>query len=176
MVHDPITGKGTFDKTRTSSVVQLTPELLDWFSLQIDLQLQGLSKVSRIQGEPLNLLQYTEGQEYKPHYDAIVGGGAVYEAMLADGGQRIKTALCYLSDDYSGGETIFPKLKLKLKGGKGDVIFFNNLTEDGNVQRLSYHASSPIIFGQKWILNKWMRGAPTSYGNHVYTNVIRGGK
>ena len=46
-------------------------------------------------GEPLQVLRYRPGQEYKPHNDALPGTD----------NQRIFTMLVYLNDDYAGGET-----------------------------------------------------------------------
>lgn len=172
MVHDPVTGKGIQNSVRTSYIVHVTPEHLDWFSLELDMIIETLTGVSRARGESMNLLRYENGQEYKPHYDAIVGQGEQFDNILRDGGQRIKTAITYLSGDYQGGETAFPKLQLTIKAGIGDILIFDNLDEDGNVLLDSYHAGTPVTEGTKWILTKWIRESATNYGNVVYPKKV----
>ena len=68
-----------------------------------------------LQGEPLQILRYQPGQEYRPHFD-----------WLDVGNRRVMTALIYLNDDYEGGETAFTKTGLKVKGRTGDVIIFKS--------------------------------------------------
>ena len=69
------------------------------------------SRVSDIAGfpldraEPMNVLRYTNDQEYKPHYDALG------EEYLENGGQRMLTGLVYLNNAVGGG-TAFPKLNM----------------------------------------------------------------
>lgn len=172
MVHDPVTGEGIQNDVRTSDIVHVTPEHLDWFALEIDLIIEKLTGVSRARGESMNLLRYKNGQQYKPHYDAIVGQGLQFDTILQNGGQRIKTAITYLSDGYQGGETQFPKLGTKIKASIGDVLVFNNLDENGNVLRDSYHAGLPVTEGTKWILTKWIRESTTHYGNVVYPTKV----
>ena len=172
MVHDPHTGKGIRNDVRTSYIVHVTPEHLDWFVLELDDVIETLTGICRSRGESMNLLRYAPGQEYKPHYDAIVGQGPQFDQILSDGGQRIRTAITYLSDDYEGGETAFPKLGLKIKAAIGDVLVFNNLTQDGNVELDSYHAGMPVEKGTKWVLTRWIRESTTHYGRVVYPKKV----
>ncbi|MCW8109010.1 2OG-Fe(II) oxygenase [Alteromonas ponticola] len=168
MVHDPVTGKGIKNDIRTSDIVPITPDHLDWFCLEIDMILESLTGISRKRGESMNLLRYKNHQEYKPHYDAIVGQGPEFDKILSDGGQRVKTAITYLSDNYTGGETEFPKLGIRVKGNVGDVLIFDNWTRDGATLRDSYHSGRPVTQGTKWILTKWLRESSTHYGGMVY--------
>lgn len=169
MVHDPITGEGKLDAIRTSKIVHIVPELLDWFTLEIELRISQFTQTPRCNGEYLNLLSYEREQEYKPHYDAIVGDGPQFERLLEDGGQRQKTAICCLQQAELGGETLFPKRRLSINCPKGGLLVFNNLQHDGSVLRDSYHAGSPVLEGRKWILTKWIREQSTIYGKLVYS-------
>lgn len=47
--------------------------------------------------EPLQILRYQPGEEYRPHYDTL--------ARMQN--QRVLTFLIYLNEDYDGGETLF---------------------------------------------------------------------
>lgn len=99
------------------------------------------------QAEPLLVLRYHQGQEYRPHLDALPG--------LAN--QRVMTALVYLNDDYQGGETEFTHIHLKIKGRKGDVLVFRNTQADGSPDPLSEHAGLPVMSGTKYLASRWIR-------------------
>jgi prolyl 4-hydroxylase len=66
-------------------------------------------------GEPLNILNYAPGQQYKPHHD---GTGADNVSI------RQLTALIWLNDQFEGGETDFPKIKVRVRGSVGDMLVF----------------------------------------------------
>ena len=74
------------------------------------------------------------------------------------GGQRYATFLLYLNDDFTGGETGFPKRDIKVKPEKGKAALFFNLEKD-NKNKLddSYHAGLPPDTGVKWMCNVWVR-------------------
>jgi prolyl 4-hydroxylase len=98
------------------------------------------------QGEPLHILRYRPGQEYRPHVD-----------WLLDDNPRILTALVYLNEDYTGGETEFVKTGLKVRGRKGDVLIFRSQAPDGGLDPLSEHAGLPVICGTKYLASRWIR-------------------
>jgi prolyl 4-hydroxylase len=98
------------------------------------------------QGEPLHILRYRPGQEYRPHVD-----------WLLDDNPRIMTALVYLNEDYAGGETEFIKTGLKVRGRKGDVLVFRSQGPDGGLDPLSEHAGLPVTSGTKYLASRWIR-------------------
>lgn len=100
------------------------------------------------QGEPLLVLRYAPGQEYRRHFDALPGLD----------NQRVVTALVYLNEGYEGGETAFPKLGLSVKGRQGDVLTFRNTGPDGMADPLSEHAGLPVTSGVKYLASRWIRG------------------
>lgn len=107
--------------------------------------------------EPPNLLHYSIGQEYRPHFDFIDPRIPAFRDELAVFGQRIATCLVYLNDDFDGGETGFPKLGWKYRGRPGDAMLFNNVTANGQPDLSSLHAGMPPTRGEKWLLSLWMR-------------------
>lgn len=104
------------------------------------------------QGEPLQVLRYRPGQEYKPHSDALTG----------DDNQRILTALIYLNCGYEGGETLFVRTGLTFKGEVGDALVFWNVDEGGRPDPLAQHAGLPVAKGEKLISTRWIRARPFS--------------
>lgn len=70
---------------------------------------------------------------------------------------RYATILVYLNDDFTGGETIFPKLNIKIKPKIGKVLIFYSLDSKENTILDSLHGGLPITSGVKWICNKWYR-------------------
>jgi hypothetical protein len=62
--------------------------------------------------EGFQILKYSPGDFYKEHID---------------GGMDLKrrySTIMYLNDDYEGGETLFPRSDVSVKGEAGDVIYF----------------------------------------------------
>jgi prolyl 4-hydroxylase len=104
------------------------------------------------QGEPLQVLRYAPGQEYRPHIDAVPG--------LAN--QRILTMLVWLNDDYEGGETRFIETGLTVKGRKGDALLFENVDAEGRPDTKMVHAGLPVTRGVKLLASRWIRANPAT--------------
>ena len=101
-------------------------------------------------GEPLVVLRYTPGQEYKLHVDTIPGAA----------NQRIWTALLYLNEGYGGGETAFPDVGIRVAGGAGDALLFRSVDDEGRPDSRACHAGTPVTRGVKWLATRWIRQAP----------------
>jgi prolyl 4-hydroxylase len=63
--------------------------------------------------EGLQVLHYTDGQKYEPHYDYFHDA---YNQRPENGGQRVLTVLMYLTTPDEGGETVFPDAEHKVSG------------------------------------------------------------
>lgn len=109
-------------------------------------RLAALSGSTAEQGEPLQILRYRPGQQYRSHSDFV----------QADN-QRVLTALIYLNDDYEGGETFFARTGLKVRGRKGDALVFRSTTGDRRADPLSEHAGLPVTRGTKFLGSRWIR-------------------
>lgn len=119
-----------------------------------------LSKIIGIKSdhfEQLQVVRYEPGQQYKAHWDACWEDHKCVE-FLKQGGQRYATFLLYLNDDFTGGETVFPRRNIKIKPVKGKAALFFNLEKD-NKTKLddSFHAGLPPTSGIKWLCNVWIR-------------------
>ncbi|MFM9862691.1 MAG: 2OG-Fe(II) oxygenase [Micropepsaceae bacterium] len=156
-VIDGAAGKGTQSNLRTNSVAVFWPMHQDIVLHAIDLRLSKVAGLSIANGEMMNILMYQPGEEYGAHFDFFAP-----EIAAADrSGQRIRTLLVTLNDDYGGGETQFVNANMKLKGETGDAVLFHNCdASTGAPDRATLHAGLPVTSGQKWLLSKWFRAKP----------------
>ena len=98
-------------------------------------------RLARVAGMPASRLEnlqvtdYTEGRQYKPHYDALQREGE---------SERVKSLFLYLTDDGQGGRHYVEKL-----------------TERGNLNHSTLHAGEPVkCRGRtKSGMNAWFRDA-----------------
>jgi hypothetical protein len=143
---------------RTNSVANLTLHEGDLMALAVGERLAAAA------GRPLptmelpQVLHYTVGQQFAPHFDFFDRAIPGEAAELAHRGQRVATALLYLNDEgLSGGETEFPVLGLKHRGRRGDAIVFRNLDAAGQPDPRTLHAGLSPSQGEKWLLSQWFR-------------------
>lgn len=149
-VIDPRTGQRIPHPVRTSDGTSFGPHEEDLIVQHINRRLAALTRTETGWGEPLHILRYSPGQEYKPHLDALSGTG----------NQRKWTVLIYLNEDFEGGETVFPELDLRFRGKKGDALVFLNVRKDGEADPLTRHAGLPVVSGEKWLATRWIRHGP----------------
>ena len=122
--------------------------------------------------EKWQLVHYLPGQEYKPHYDDMNPYGdynekkGILERNKKYGyGRRVFTVFIYLNEVKSGGETWFPRLKQGIKPVPGMGVLWHNLSKDRKkVHLLSEHGGSPVIEGEKWGINVWIREGAVNNG------------
>lgn len=150
MVVDPRTGRQVPHPVRTSRSAAIGPTRETLPIQAILMRIAILSGTDVEQGEPLTLLDYRPGQEYRPHHDAIPG--------LRN--QRIATVLLYLNQGYAGGATRFTQSGLTIEGRGGDALVFGNTLPDGRADPAAEHAGLPVSEGQKLLATRWIRGAP----------------
>ena len=106
-------------------------------------------------GEGLQILHYTPGAEYKPHYDYFDPNEPGTPTILRRGGQRVGTFIFYLGEPEKGGGTVFPELHLEVSPRRGHAVFFSY--ERAHPSTKSLHGGAPVIAGEKWIATKWLR-------------------
>ena len=143
------------DTTRTSSQVFLPKhhQIVKKIYADVSILLNIDQKTIMRQSEDLQVVHYEVGQQYKAHHD-----------WGKDKVTRFVTVLLYLNDQASaaaGGETYFEKANggegLKVHPGKGSAVIFYNLLEDGSADDMSMHAALPVVEGEKYICNVWLR-------------------
>jgi prolyl 4-hydroxylase len=148
-VHPDRTSSGThFQRGETDLVRRIEQRISELVGSPVD------------HGEPIQVLHYTPGTEYKPHFDYFDPAHEGNDKMLAMGGQRISTLIMYLNDVPAGGSTVFPEVGLDVLPRKGNALYFAYATDDGQLDRRSLHGGSPVGAGEKWIATKWIRQRP----------------
>lgn len=110
--------------------------------------------------EPLQVLRYNEGGEYRPHFDWFDNALPGADRATQIGGQRIATLIMYLASADDGGATIFPAIGLELNIRPGQGVYFENRNTKGEMDRLTLHGGSPVKTGEKWIATAWVREHP----------------
>lgn len=105
--------------------------------------------------EPLTVIQYNVGDEYKPHCDSSCG-----ENMDHSKGGRVATALLYCKVADEGGATTFVNSNVYVTPKSGSVVFFSYMGKDDkrmDPMKFTEHTGCPVAAGEKWITTFWMR-------------------
>jgi prolyl 4-hydroxylase len=148
-VHEARTSRGAhFERGENELVRKIEARIAELTSLPVE------------NGEPIQILHYVPGAEYKPHFDYFDPKLPGNEKVLEMGGQRIATLIMYLNDVESGGSTIFPEIGLDVLPHKGNAVFFAYSSERGELDNRTLHGGSPVASGEKWIATKWIRLGP----------------
>lgn len=150
VVLHPQTGAFVRDPVRTAKSAGFPFVLEDPVLHAINRRIAAATGTEYAQGEPLQVLRYDVGDEYKLHSDALPLGN----------NQRTTTFLVTLNQGYEGGETEFPRLSYRWRGKPGDALCFANVDAAGAPEPLAWHAGTPVTSGTKFLLSKWIRQHP----------------
>ena len=153
VVVDPGTGEMVPNPVRRSDGAMFGVLLEDVLVSAINRRIAALSETKAECGEPLQLLRYPPGGEYKAHLDGLPPGG----------NQRVATVLVYLNESYEGGETTFLRTGTTFRGRTGDALLFWNVDADGAPDPMSLHAGLPVRRGEKLIATRWIRERTFTY-------------
>lgn len=142
-------------ESRTSSSAFLPPGDEDPVIRTIETRLVLLTGIPLRHWETLQLTHYTEGQEYRPHFDWFDESD----------NNRSATVFVYLNDVPSelDGATEFPRLELVVQPKKGNALVWFNCSARGNevvCDENTEHAGRPPKSGEKYGLNCWARTLP----------------
>lgn len=152
VIVDPHSGRQVPHPIRTSSATGF-PFLDENPAIHaLNRRLAAASGTDSRAGEPLQVLRYAPGQQYRQHSDAL--------PHVVPDQQRLLTFLVYLNEDYEGGETAFPALGIQVRGRTGDGLLFRNASPDGALDPLAVHAGLPVTDGVKLVASRWIRAAP----------------
>ncbi|KAK4318236.1 hypothetical protein Pmani_001203 [Petrolisthes manimaculis] len=163
------TGTGQPDETRVSQTAWVpnnTSHVLPIINRRID----AITNLFVYEGdlynraaEVLQMVNYGIGGHFTLHHDDFdeqpgdkaAGSNGEYDWL--GGGNRLATWMFYLSDVVAGGSTVFPTLRLSITPVKGSAAFWYNLKRNGDRDPKLLHGGCPVLLGQKWVANKWIR-------------------
>jgi|TARA_B110000908_G_C10264681_1_gene462525 hypothetical protein len=98
----------------------------------------GVEDGQQLVQEDYSLLRYSGGQQYHAHHDGVPSNA------------RVISAICYLNDDFVGGELEFPNFDIKIKPQAGMLILFPS--------NYAYqHIAHPVTDGSKYALVTWIK-------------------
>ena len=157
VINDGVANEGKLDARRTSQGMFILDHLKDRIVKKIEKRLAALTELPIQNGESIQVLQYREGAEYQPHHDYFNPATPGGMSHLNRGGQRVASVIMYLNTPQEGGETIFPRVNIRVTPKKGSAVLFYNCLTTGEVDPLSLHGGAPVIAGEKWIATKWIR-------------------
>ena len=150
VVVDAATGRQTRDPVRTSDGMGFTWPLENPAVHALNRRIAAASATSPEQGEPLQVLRYRPGEQYRTHFDFIPGFA----------NPRVMTMIVWLNREFAGGETNFPTARLSLRGAPGDAILFRNVDREGRRDPASAHSGQPVREGEKIVASRWIRAKP----------------
>lgn len=139
--------------TRTSKFAWFQDNTND-ITQRISQRLADMTGFGMQTSEQLQAMNYGIGGHYATHYDFF--NVSKTDPVIATG-DRIATAMFYLTDVKQGGATVFPNVELAVFPKKGACIFWHNLNPRGEGDSNVLHAACPVIVGSKWVCNKWIR-------------------
>ncbi|KAL5282838.1 hypothetical protein ACFFRR_005725 [Megaselia abdita] len=130
------------------------------FLKPISQRITDLTGLSMMDAEHFQVVNYGMGGHYEPHTDSFE---KMEKAQKLDHGNRIATALFYLSNVDFGGSTAFPYLSVNVKAEKGKLLYWENIHAGGDVDFRTKHAGCPVVLGNKWIANAWLRSGDQAF-------------
>jgi prolyl 4-hydroxylase len=140
---------------RTSESCNLSP--YDPVVERAEAAIQEIMGIDPIHSETIQGQRYSIGQQFKAHHDYFDPGADYWPQLERAGGQRTWTAMLFLNEPESGGETLFPDANVKVAPRRGNLLTWNNLDADGRPNPYSMHQGLPVAGGVKYIITKWYR-------------------
>ncbi len=156
-VYGPGSATERHTKVRDSDQAVMQSPTVDWLIASLERLLARGAGKSLVHAEPMVVLRYRPGQQYRWHRDYVTATEPRAQQELQMFGQRVHTGIVYLTDDFDGGETEFREWDLSLRPGRGDCISFSSVDAAGRPDPDSVHRGAPVTAGEKWIATLWFR-------------------
>lgn len=113
---------------------------------------ERLLGIPRSRFEKMQVVHYDVGEQYRQHYDACFKCDALGQDV-----RRTHTVLVFLNDVDEGGHTVFPNARRDVPPKAGKAVSWRNMDRWGNIIPESLHAGSPVLAGEKWACQIWVR-------------------
>ncbi|XP_055381413.1 prolyl 4-hydroxylase subunit alpha-1-like [Condylostylus longicornis] len=159
-VWDARAGKAIISHIRTGKYSWLAKHMHPVLNV-LNQRIEDMTDMSMETSETLQVMNYGIGGHYDVHPDYLdePKGNVIKMTGYVNHfwGNRIATILFYLSEVEHGGATVFPHINISLQPKKGAAAFWFNMLPSGLPDYKVRHAACPVIFGSKWVANKWIR-------------------
>lgn len=152
-----VTGADKSDHRTSSSCFFDLGDSRNTLAAEVSRRISSFIGINPTYSEPIQAQFYRPGEEYKPHVDWVAPDDAGYQLSLGEGGQRTWSVLVYLNSVQEGGQTLFPNAELSVRPELGKLVYWNNSTPDGELNRDTLHQSCPVVEGEKVVLTLWYR-------------------
>lgn len=117
--------------------------------------------------EDFQVTSYSKNSHFNVHYDFFIAKDhnveyteKIKKLLSKSGGNRMSTAILYLNEPESGGETYFPWPKIAIKTEPGKLLYFKYNYDDPMDNIKTIHESIPVESGIKWIITILIAEAP----------------
>jgi len=157
------TGKTEYsvDKTvRDTKIIDMEgilPEIIDLYKNIVYNIINPFYGFEINDSEMPQLLYYTVGGHYMPHYDGVSTWKApTGEIIWRKSTDRDLSTVLFLNDDFEGGEFCFPDFRIKVKPEPGLLVCFPS-------NQLYKHGVEPVKSGERYSIVNWMtvKGFPS---------------
>jgi hypothetical protein len=157
LVYDVVNQVDYAGETRTNSAATFNAMAADLVHLLVQTRIAGACGQPVIHMEAPTVLHYAVGETIGDHYDFVDPAHPSHADEIRRRGTRVLTFLVYLNADYTGGETVFPKLGISHAGQAGEGMYFVNTLVDGQADKRTLHNGRPPTKGEKWIFSQFVR-------------------
>lgn len=109
--------------------------------------------------EPISIIRYRPGEEYRPHVDYFMPEQLrELDADCMDrGGQRVATVLLCLRPAERGGDTSYPEAGVSIRYRRGMLAVHYNVDAHGRAEPASIHRGESVEVGEKWLARTTLR-------------------
>ncbi len=149
-----------YSKLRTSKVMYQN-EFLWQAAMQVSNNIQNATGFQLYKtpydSENYQVMNYGLGGKISGHWDISSQSSENSADATIWGGRRLVTMMTYLTDVELGGRTVFPQLGLSVKPEAGSTLYWFSIGPHDNIDSRALHLGCPVLFGNKWIANKWVK-------------------
>ena len=123
--------------------------------------------VTHPMGENLQMSNYGLGSFFHDHldYDNAFADNVRWTPEMSDVRKpsRLATFMIYLTDVKLRGATVFTRLRITVRPIRNTAVFWYNYDAAAISNVESQHAGCPVLLGQKWVANKWIRAGGNEF-------------
>ena len=153
----------SYTNRRTSKVTyrseKAMPDPMAKWTRRIEMSTQLDLTSHRMSSENYQIMNYGLGGAILTHRDSDDTdlNNPVYSESWNNGGPRMATVMIWISEVVEGGRTVFSGAQVGVKGRLGAGLVWWNVRSDGSLDSRNHHTGCPVVRGNKWIANKWVK-------------------